>query len=149
MLKDQLEKQQIISKNKNPNFKNVSFKNLLDGKSIKVFNEIRYQNEITDYSQLIFIGSSKKYAFKFGNFVSLGNIYNDNISSDTAKQKQRQMENMLESFIDYNLIKDVYKNEKVNTLLNAREFYKGQREILIAFEKNMFPLPKLYVFGEN
>ena len=59
------------------------------------------------------------------------------------------MEKMLESFIDYNLIKDVYKNEKVNTLLNARESYKGQREILITFKKNMFPLPKSYVFGEN
>ena len=34
-------------------------------------------------------------------------------------------------------------------LLNARELYKGRREILIAFEKNMFPLPKPYVFCEN
>ena len=59
------------------------------------------------------------------------------------------MENMLGSFIDYNSIKNVYKNEKVNTLLNAREFYNGRREILIAFEENMFPLPKPYVFGEN
>ena len=38
---------------------------------------------------------------------------------------------------------------KKHILLNAREFYKGQREILIAFEENIFPLPKLYVFGEN
>ena len=85
--------------------------------------------------------------------MSLGNlaenIYNGNISLDTAKQKQRKMENMLESFIDYNPIKDVYKNKKVNTLLNAGEFYKGRREILIAFEENRFPLPKPYVFGEN
>ena len=40
---------------------------------------------------------------------------------------------MLESFIDY----------------NPREFYKGRREILIAFEENIFPLPNPYVFGEN
>ena len=40
VLKDQLEKQPIISKVKNPNFNNVSFKNLLDDKSMKVFDEI-------------------------------------------------------------------------------------------------------------
>ena len=41
----------------------------------------------------------------------------------------------------------IYKKE--NVLLNAREFYKGRREILIAFEENMFLLPKPYVFGKN
>ena len=56
---------------------------------------------------------------------------------------------MFESFIDYNPIKDVYKTKKVNTLLNVREFYKGRREILIAFEENIFPLPKPNVLGKN
>ena len=56
---------------------------------------------------------------------------------------------MFEHFINYNPIKNTYKSKKGNTLLNAREFYKGQREILIAFEKNIFPLPKPYVFGKN
>ena len=56
---------------------------------------------------------------------------------------------MLESFIDYNPFKDVYKNQKTNILLNAREFYTGRKEVLIPFEENMFPLPKPYVFGEN
>ena len=153
VLKDQLEKQPIISKVKNPNFNNVSFRNLLDTKSMEVFNEIRDQDEIIDYSRLNFIGSSKKYTFKFGDFMSLGNlaenIYNGNISLDAAKQKQRKMENMLEDFINYNAVKDTYKNQKANVNLNAREFYKGRREILIAFEENMFPLPKPYVFGEN
>ena len=51
------------------------------------------------------------------------------------------MENMLENVIDYNPIKDVYKNQKRNVLLNAREFYNGRKEVLIDFEKNMFPLP--------
>ena len=41
------------------------------------------------------------------------------------------------------------KIKKTNVLLNAREFYKGRREILIAFEQNIFPLSKPYVFGEN
>ena len=153
LLKDQLKKQPIISKVKNPNFNNVFFRNLLDDKSMKVFDEIRYQDEIIDYSRLNFIGSSKKYTFKFGNYMSLENlaenIYNGNVSLDAAKQEQRKMENMLESFIDYNSIKNIYKSKKVNTLLNARELCKGRREILIAFEEDMFPLPKLYVFGEN
>ena len=120
---------------------------------MKVFDEIRYQDEIIDYSRLNFIGSSKKYTFKFGDFMSLGNlaenIYNGNISLDAAKQKQRKMENMLEDFINYNAVKDTYKNQKANVNLNAREFYKGRREILIAFEENMFPLPKPYVLGKN
>ena len=65
VLKDQLEKQPIISKIKNSNFNNVSFRNLLDDKSMKVCDEIKYQDEIIDYSQLNFIGSSKKYNFHF------------------------------------------------------------------------------------
>ena len=131
VLKDQLEKQPIIRKVKNSNFNNVSFRNLLDAKSMKVFNEIRDQNEILDYSRLNSIGSSKKYTFNFGNFMSLGNlaenIYNGNVSLDAAKQEQRKMENVLENFIDYNPIKNVHKNQKTNILLNAREFYKGQK----------------------
>ena len=59
------------------------------------------------------------------------------------------MENMLENFVNYNLIKDVYENKKDNILLNARELYKGRREVIIAFEEDMFPLPKQYIFGEN
>ena len=154
VLKNQLEKQPFISKVKNPNFNNISFRNLLDDKSIEVFNKIRDQDEIIDYSRLNFIGSSKTYTFKFGGFMSLGNlaknIYNGNVSLDVAKQEPRKMENMLENFIDYNLHKnDAFKNQKRNNLLNAREFYKGPRGILIAFEENMFPLPKTYVFGKD
>ena len=43
-----------------------------------------------------------------GNFAE--NIYNVNVSLDAAKQEQRKMLNMLEKFIDYNLIKGFYKN---------------------------------------
>ena len=56
---------------------------------------------------------------------------------------------MLEGFINYIPIKYVYKKSKTNTLLNANEFYKGRREILIAFEENIFLLPKPHVFGKN
>ena len=116
VLIDQLEKQPIISNVKNPNFNNVPFRNLLDDKSMKAFDEIRNQDEIIDYSRLNFIGSSKKHTFKFGDFMSLGNfaenIYNGNVSLDLVKQEQRKMENMLENFIDYSPIKNKYKNKK-------------------------------------
>ena len=43
--------------------------------------------------------SSKRYTFKFGDFMSLGNlaenIYNGNVSLDPAKQEQRKIENKL------------------------------------------------------
>ena len=68
MLKDQSEKQLIISKVKNRNFKNLSFRNLLDGKSIEFFNEINKQDETVDYSRLDFVGSSKKYTFSSQKF---------------------------------------------------------------------------------
>ena len=59
VLKDQLEKQPIISKVKSPIFNKVPLRNLLDDKSLKAFDEIRNQDEIIDYSRLNFIGSSK------------------------------------------------------------------------------------------
>ena len=43
----------------------------------------------------------------------------------------------------------IYIYKKVNTLLKAKDIYKGRKEILIAFEENIFPLRKPYVFGEN
>ena len=59
--------------------------------------------------------------------MSLGNltenIYNVNVPLDAAKQEQIKMENMPESFVNYNSIKNLYKNQKINVLLNAREFY--------------------------
>ena len=98
---------------------------------MKVFDEIRYQDEIIDYSRLNFIGSSKKYTFNFGNFMSLRNlaknIYNDNVPLDVAKQDQRRMESMLENFINYNPVKTVYKNQRTNILLNVKEFYKERK----------------------
>ena len=74
MLKDQSEKQPTISKVRNPNFNNVSFRNLLEAKSMKVFNEIKEQDETVDYLRLDFIGSSKRYTFNLKNFMSLGNL---------------------------------------------------------------------------
>ena len=116
VLKDQSEKHPIISTVKSPNFNNVSFRNLLDAKLMKVFNKIRDQDGIIDYSQFNFIGSSKKYTFNFKNFMSLENlaenIYNGNVSLDAAKQEQRRMGNMLQNSIDYNPLKNVHKDKK-------------------------------------
>ena len=74
MFKDQLEKQPITRKVKNPNFNNASFKNLLDDKSMEVFDKIKNQDEIIDYPQHNFIDSSKKYNSNFGDFMSLGSL---------------------------------------------------------------------------
>ena len=153
MLTDQAEKQPIISNIKNPNFNNVSFCNSLHAKSMKVFNEINELDENISYSNLNFIGLSKKYTFNFKHFMSLGsllqNIYNDNVSLDAAKQEQRKMEEKLKDFIEYNPVKDNYKNQKLKILPNGQYFYKVRREILIAFEESIFLLPKPYVFGER
>ena len=52
--------------------------------------------------------------------MSLGNltvnIYNGNALLDAAKQEQKRMKNRLENFIDYNPVKNVYKNQKSNIL---------------------------------
>ena len=124
VLKDQSQKQPIISKVKNPNFNKVSFRNLLYAKSMEVFNEIRDQDGIIDYLRLSFIGSSKKYTFQFKKFLSFGNlaenIYDDNVSLDAAKQEPRRMENMLEDFIDYSPVKNVYKNKKTNIFFKPK-----------------------------
>ena len=153
MLKNQSEKHPIISKVKNPNINDVSFRNLFDAKSMKIFNEINEQDETVDYSGLDFIGSSKKYTISLTNFMSLGNlaenIYNRNVSLDAAKQKQGRMKNVLENVINYNPVKDNYKNQKFIILPNIKKIYKGIREFLIAFEENIFPLPKPYAIGKN
>ena len=40
--------------------------------------------------------------------------------------------------------KEKFRIQKENTLHNAREFYKGRKIILIAFENNAFLVPKQY-----
>ena len=48
------------------------------------------------------------------------------------------MGNMFKNFINYNPVKDNYKN-----------FCEGRREVLISFEENIFPLPNPYVFCKS
>ena len=64
------------------------------------------------------------------------------------------MEEKLENFVEYSLVKYNYKNQTFQILPNVKELIMKQtwiqrREILIAFEENIFPLPKPYVFGKN
>ena len=86
--------------------------------------------------------------------MSLGNL--DEIFTmviftmiNTAKQEQRRMGNMLENFIDYNPVNNMYKIQRIYILSNVREFNKGRKEVLIAFEENMLLLPRPYVFVKN
>ena len=120
---------------------------------MKVFNEINMLDETVDYLNLNFISSFEKYTFNFKDFMSLGNlaknIYNGNVSLYAAKQEQRRMEEKLENFTEYGPVIYNYKSQKFWILPNVKEFYKGRREILIALEENIFPLPKPYVFGKN
>ena len=41
------------------------------------------------------------------------------------------------------------KNKKNKYSFKCKEILQRSREILIAFEENMFPLPKPYVFRKN
>ena len=68
---------------------------------------------------------------------------------NTAKQEQRRMGNMLENFIDYNPVNNMYKIQRIYILSNVREFNKGRKAVLIAFEENMLLLPRPYVFVKN
>ena len=68
---------------------------------------------------------------------------------NTAKQEQRRMGNMLENFVDYNPVNNMYKIQRIYILSNVREFNKGRKEVLIAFEENMLLLPRPYVFVKN
>ena len=65
---------------------------------------------------LILLVHPKRYTFSFKKFMSLENlaenIYNDNVSLDAAKQEQRRMKNLIRNFINYNPVKDNYKNQK-------------------------------------
>ena len=80
-----------------------------------------------NYNFTIFLG--------FGRFAE--NIYNGNLSLKAAKIKQRNMEYMIKRSENYNPKSKKYKTQ----------FYKGRKMILIAFENDVFPLPKQYPSG--
>ena len=54
------------------------------------------------------------------------------------------MEDEIKRLEDYYPKKEKFRTQKENTFHNAREFCKGRKMILIAFENNVFPLPKQY-----
>ena len=54
------------------------------------------------------------------------------------------MEDEITRLYYYSPQKEKYKTLRESTLLNAREFYKGRKIILIEFENDIFPLAKQY-----
>ena len=54
---------------------------------------------------------------------------------------------MIRSLENYNPNRGNYKIQKTSTLLNAREFYKGRKMIIIEFENGIFSLPRKYPSG--
>ena len=50
------------------------------------------------------------------------------------------MEYEIDKLEDYNPKKEKIKTQRDDVLLNAKEFYKGRKMILIAFENDAFPL---------
>ena len=57
------------------------------------------------------------------------------------------MENVIRRLDEYNPKKGKFKAQREITLLNAREFDKGGKMILIVFENDSFSLPKQYTSG--
>ena len=72
------------------------------------------------------------------------NIHNDHLSLKAAKIRQRNMEDMIWKLKNNTSDKKKYKTHKTDTLFNAKEYYKGRKRILIAFENGTFSLPKKY-----
>ena len=100
---------------------------------MKLGNKVKRLN-----TKLVCISSSAKHHYDFTIFLNLKtfaeSLYNGSLSLEVAKLKQRNMEDM------------ITRLEHI-VLLNAIEFYKGRKMILIAFKNNVFPLPKQYPSG--
>ena len=149
-IKDQGEKQlQILTKktDKVVDFRNVSFRDKLYFRSKIAYNEIKEQDEKISYTKLVCIGPGK-HQYNFTIFLDLKtfaeSIYNSSLSLEAAKIKQRNMEDKIRKLDEYNTKKEKLKAQRKCTLLNANEFYKGRKMILIAFENGAFPLTRQY-----
>ena len=112
-----------------------------------VYNEILKEDKKIDYEELICIGLGKhRYNFTiFLNLKTFGDsIYEVNLSLRAAKLKQRNMENLIARLDCYAPTNKEYVAQRKSIFDNAREFYKGRKMILFAFENGLFPLPKQY-----
>ena len=129
-------------------FKNLSFRNELNFRAKIAYDEIKKQGEKIKYTELVCVGSSIKHYYNFTIFLDFKtfaeSLYNGSISLEVAKLKQRNMEYIIIKLEDYKPKKKEIKTQKDVVLPNAIEFYKGRKMILIAFENNVFPLPKQY-----
>ena len=106
------------------------------------------QSKKIDYTKLVCIGSSTKHHYNFTIFLDLKTfaerLYNGSLSLQAAKLKQRNMEDMIIRLEYYKPNKHEIRAQTDSVLLNAKEFYKGRKMILIAFENSVFPLAKQY-----
>ena len=110
-------------------FKNESFNGRVDSESLNIYNDIKEENKKNYYRKRVCIRLGRRHHYNFTIFLGLANfaedIYSSNFSFEAARMKQRNMEDMIETLNNYNLNSKKYKIQKINTLLNAREFYKG------------------------
>ena len=90
---------------------------------MKVYNDIKEQNKKIDYTKLVCNGSGNHH-YNFTNYMSLGNfaeiIYHSNIPINSAKNRQRDIKEMIRSLENYNPNKEKYKTQKISTFANAR-----------------------------
>ena len=109
---------------------------------MEVFNKIRDQDEITDYSRPNFIGSSKKYTFNFENLMSLGNlaksIYNGNVSLDATKREQRRIEICLKILFITIWLRMCIKIKKILFFKTQRNVTKEKKKFSLLLKKICF-----------
>ena len=155
-IKDQAKKQlQILAKKTNQvdDFKNVSFRDKQDSEAKKAYDEIKKQGKKIDYTKLVYIGSSVKHHYNFTIYLDLKtfaeSLYNGNLSLKAAKLKQRNMEDEIDRLEDYNPEKEKIITQRDNVLPNAKEFYKGRKMILIAFENDAQQKIQIIMVGKK
>lgn len=70
------------------------------------------------------------------------NVYDHKISLKGAKIQQKSMDDIIKDLELQDPNKDKYKTNKITTLFNTKQFNKGKKMIVIAFENWIFPLPR-------
>ena len=148
-IKDRL---QILTKKKDKevDFRNLPFRDKLDSKSKKTYDDFKEKSERINSTKLVCIGSGK-HQYNFTIILDLksfaNNIYNGSLSLEAAKIKERNMKDMIRRLDEYKPRNEKFKAQKERTLLNAREFYKGRIMIPIAFQNGTVPLPRQHPSG--
>ena len=130
-------------------FESLSFRNnLLNSEAKKVLNDINEKSKKINFTKLVCIGSGR-HRYNFTIFLDLKtfaeSIYDDNLSLEAAKIKQRNTENIIEKLDEYNPKIKEYKIKR--KILYIMKENKGKKMNLIAFENYALPLSKQYPSG--